>query len=294
MKKEIVKTISSLIAVLMLISVFALDTFAVEKDDFDELEDFDLFNGKAIVFDCPQNYDEDNWAEFEDSGYFASTYSEWETDENGEEYYTGNTVDITCNRFPSFLTDDDIKEVYSEEDLEWTTEFIDGVGKVTKTNFSYQMIGGFEAAVYDVYYRGFEERENGKRREYDGLYSRIIFLCYGYETDIEINVTKADDLLAKRDEMLSVFMNSMKYDEKSAAETIRENKKIAFSVIGVLFGIYLIFVAVVVTVVLVAVKPSKKKKVQNMPYQQDVTAIPPQYYNMNGNPPVNNSEKLDK
>lgn len=294
MKKQTVKTISSLLAVLMLISVFTVGTFAVEADDFDDLEDIDILGGNAIVFDCPQNYDEDNWAAFEDSDYFASTYSEWKTDENGEEYYTGNTVDITCNWFPSFLTDDDIKELYSEEDLEWAEEFVNGLGKVTKTDFSYKMLGGLEAAVYDVYYHGFEEYENGKRREFDGLYSRVIFLCHGYETDMEINVRNADDLLAKRDEMLSAFMNSMRYDEQSATETIRENKKIAFSVIGVLLGIYLIFVAVVVTVVLVAVKPSKKKKVQNVPYQQNTTAIPPQYYNPNGNPPENNTEKLDK
>ena len=264
MKMRITKVFSFALTVLVVVTTFSVSVFATNEYGF------------SVT--CPDNYDEYKGATFEENGYFSSYYDEWMVAEDGDEYYTGNTVELFLD-LPLFYTELDIEDEYDSTRLEWVKETVESWGEITNSNYYYMNFGEFEAVAYDVYYHYHGADENGKREEYDGLYSEIYVICGAYEITVDIDVHNADDLLTKRNEIIETFADSIEFDAEIMANLIKEEKTVwtvigAVLVVGAVIGI-IIFVAVL--------KSSKKKKQTFYPYNN--TNVSPQYYNPYGQMP---------
>ncbi len=273
MKKRMAKIFSLALAILMLGAIFSINAFASDEYGF------------SIT--CPQNYDESKGATFDGEGYFQSYYEEWAVAEDGSEYYTGNNVDIWVD-LPLFYSELDIADSYNASSLEWVEDYVESFGEVTSSSYYYMNAGEFDAVAYDVYYHYHGTDENGKRVEYDGLYSEIILVCGAYEVTIDIDAYNAEDLLVKRNEMLETFADAIVYDAEVMAEIIDEEKTVLIIIGAILIGGFLIGVIVVVVIIVVVVKSSKKKKAQQPVYPYNNMNVPPQYYNPNGQVPYGN------
>ena len=258
MRKRITKVFSFALAILVLVTAFSVSAFATNEYGF------------SVT--CPKNYDENKLAVFDEDGYFSSYYEEWVTAEDGSEYYTGNTVDLFLD-LPISYTELDIEDEYDSARLEWVKESVESWSEITNSNYYYMNFGEFQSVAYDVYYHYHGTDENGKREEYNGLYSEIYVICGAYEITVDIDVQEADDLLAKRNEIVETFADSIEYDAEKMAAMIEEERLVltiicVVLVVGVVVGI-IIFVAVL--------KSSRKKK--QAVYQQSNMNVPPQYYN---------------
>ena len=94
----------------MIISIVSVNAFAYTSD--------------YITIDCPKNYDEEDYSDAE--GFYVNVYySEYALDENNEEYYTGNTVDI----YAEACWGDTLETYYDEETLEWLVELHEEYGE---------------------------------------------------------------------------------------------------------------------------------------------------------------------
>lgn len=268
MNKKITKAFSFAIAVLVLLSTFSIGAFATNNYGFDVT--------------CPKNFDETKGANLDEVGFFQSYYEEWAVAKDGSEYYTGNTVELYLD-LPLFCTELDIEDQYDSTLLEWVEEYVEGWADVTSSSYYYMNFGGFEAVAYDVYYHYHGADENGKREEYDGLYSEIYVICGAYEITVDIDVCNADDLLAKRNEIVEIFVDSIEYDAEVMTEMIAEDKTFLTVIVILLVGGFLFGTVVVVVIIVVVVKASKKKKVQQPVYPYNNMNVPPQYYNPYGN-----------
>ena len=269
MKKKITKVFSFVIAILVFIATFSVSAFAT--------------NDYGFSVNCPKNYDENKFANFDENGYFNSYYEEWVVAEDGSEYYTGNTVDITVD-LPLFYDELKIEDYYDSTMLEWIEESVEGWSEVTSTNQYYMNAGDFSAVAYDVFYQYHGSDENGKRKEYSGLYSEIIVICGVYEVTIDIDICDEGDLLQKRNQVLETFANAIEYDAEIMAEKVKEEK-----LISAVFGAVLV-VAIVVGIVIfiIVLKSSKKKKEVFYPYNN--MNIPPQYGSPYGQMPYGNPQ----
>lgn len=272
MKKRMTKLFSLALAVLMLVSVFSIAACAY-SDDY-------------VTIDCPEYYDEYEYASMDVDGYINIWYDEWYLAEDGEEHYTGNTVDLYVET-PFLFEVPSVEDYYNEEDFEWAGEYAPGT--IENSTYYYMQAGDYQAVAYDYYYNYNSANESGVRQNYKGLYSEITFITGSYIVTIDIDVCYADDLLVKRNEIVETFVASMNFNDDAAASLDEENKSILTIIGAVLIGGFLIVVTIVVVVIVVAVKSSKKKKAQRAAYPyNNMNNVPPQYYNPNGQMPYGN------
>lgn len=258
MKKRMTKLFSLAIIVLMIISIVSVNAFAYTSD--------------YITIACPKNYDEEDYSDAE--GFYVNVYySEYALDENNEEYYTGNTVNI----YAEACWDDTLETYYDEETLEWLVELHEEYGeKIKSKTMYYTTIGGYDAVAYDVYYTYTGAGENGKRVVEDWLYSEVIVVTDRACITMDFDVCDDEDLLVCRNEMAELFLNNISVNAEKVAEA-EKGEKLTFIVV------VLVFVGVIAIVIFAIVKSSKKKKQTYYPYNN--TNVPPQYFNPYGQMP---------
>ncbi len=273
--KRLGKILSLAIAVLMLVSVFSVGAFAFSND--------------YVTVDCPENYDVEDLSESGSDEFWVNLwYDEWYTAEDGNEYYTGNTVDlyISVALEEQALEDYDYGDEYFEQ-FEW---FINGTKN--STEIKYENIGGYEALVYDMYYT-YEDYESNLRVTDECLYSEVYIITNNCVVDMYIDVVDAEDLVAFRNETVETFMGSISYNEAAILQNQEEQNTLVTIIGAVVLGVLAFIVIVIVVIIVVAVKSSKKKKAQRMAQQQQYN---PYGYNPNGQytpysqPPVNNGQ----
>lgn len=277
MKKGFGKLLSLVIAVLMLVSIFSVSAFAFSND--------------YVTVECPENYDVEDLSET-DSFYVNLWYDEWYAAEDGNEYYTGNTVDlyITVALEDEVLEDYDFGEGYFDQ-LEW---FISGTKN--SAEIKYEKIGGYDALVYNMYY-AYEDYESNLRVTDECLYSEVYIITNNCVIDMYIDVVDAEDLVAYRNEAVETFMGSISYNEEAIIASQVEGGKV-FAIIGaVVIGVVVIIAIVVIVIIVAVVNSSKKKKAQRAAQQYNPYGYNPnmQYnpygqYNSNGQAPVNNGQ----
>lgn len=270
MKKRMTKLFSLALAVLMLVSAFSVSAFAYTSD--------------YVTIDCPENFDEKDYST-EDGFYVDIMYDEWYTNEDGSEYYTGNTVNVCVEA----CWNDTLEDYYYEEEIENLEWYLDGaVDSIDKTTYYYATIGEYDAVVYDAYYTYTGENYEGQRVTTKGLYSEVIIVENKCCVSVYIDVMGEDDLLLKRNQLAEQFLNAITYDTAAIQEAEDDEKSILIIVGAILIGGFLIGVIVVVVIIVVVVKASKKKKVQQPVCPYNNMNVPPQYYNPNVNaqPPV--------
>lgn len=256
MKKRITKVFSLAFAVLMLVSVASVGAFA--------------YTSEYITIDCPKNFDEDDYST-EDGFYVDVYYSEYALNENNEEYYTGNTVNV----YAEACWDDTIETYYDEETLEILVDMNEYSGEIKSQKMYYTTIGGYDAVAYDVYYTYKGADESGKRVVKDCLFSEIIIVKDRTCVTIDLDICEADDLLLCRNEMTELFLKNISINVEKVAEAEKGEKIIALVVLLALAG-------GIVAIIVAVVKSSKKKNAPVYPYNNNV---PPQYYNPYGQMP---------
>lgn len=263
MKKRFTKVFSLVLAVLMLVSVASINVFAYTSD--------------YITIDCPTNFDEEDYSDV-DGFYVNVYYSEYALDENNEEYYTGNTVDI----YAEACWDDTLDTYYDEATLEWLVELNEDFGNSIKSKtMYYTTFAGYDAVAYDVYYTYKGADENGKRVVEDWLYSEIVIIKDRTCITMDFDLCDDEDLLVCRNEMAEKFLKGMSINAEKVAEAEKSEKIIA------LVGL-VVFIGIIVIVIVAIAKSSKKKKQPVYPYNN--TCVPPQYYNPYGQVPYGNQQ----
>ena len=258
MKKRITKVFSLVLAVLMLISVASVGTFA--------------YSSEYITIDCPENFDEEDYSD-EEGFYTDVYYSEYVWNENNNDnYYTGTTVTV----YAEACWDDTIEDYYDEATLEILVELNEEYGEIESQTMYYTTIGGYDAVAYDVYYTYTGADENGKRVVEDWLFSEVIVVKDRACITIDLDICDADDLLLYRNQMAEKFLKGISINAEKVAEAEKGEKITLLIVLLVLVGI--------IVVVIVAIFKSSKKK--NRPvYPYNNTGVPPQYYNPYGQMP---------
>lgn len=279
MKKRLGKLISLAFAVLMLVSVFSMSAFAFSND--------------YVTVECPEGFDVTDMSE--DEGFYVNLwYDEWYTADDGDEYYTGNNVDlyITVALEDETLEDYDYGEEYFET-LEWYIS-----GTMNETEIKYEKIGGYDAIVYEMYY-DYDNSESNLRVTGECLYSEVIIITDNCVIDMYVDVIDAGDLVAYRNETVETFMGAITYNESAILESRVESEKFVSIIGAVAIGVVVIIAVVVIVIIVVVVKSSKKKKAQRMAQQQynpygynpNGQYNPYGQYNPNGQqPPVNNNQ----
>ncbi len=281
MKKKMAKLLSLALAVLMLVSVFSMSAFAFSND--------------YVTVECPEGFDVTDMSETE-SFYVNLWYDEWYTADDGNEYYTGNNVDlyITVALEDEALEDYDYGDEYFEQ-LEWYIS-----GTMSQTEIKYEKIGDYDAIIYEMYY-DYENLDSNLRVTDECLYSEVIIITDNCVVDMYVDVIDAEDLVAYRNETVETFMGSITYNESAILESRAESEKLV-SIIGAVFiGIVAFIVIVIIVVIVVVVKASQKKKAQRMAQQQQYNFNPytgqpiqnnqPWQYNPYGQqPPANNNQ----
>lgn len=257
MTKRFAKLFSLALAVLMLVSIASVGAFA--------------YTSEYITIDCPENFDEEDYST-EDGFYVDVYYSEYALNENNEEYYTDNTVNV----YAEACWDDTLDLYYDDETLEALVELTEDFGgKVESQTMYYTTIGGLDAVAYDVYYTYTGADESGKRVVEDWLFSEVIIVKDRICITIDLDICEADDLLASRNEMAVLFLKNISINTEKVAEAEKGEKIIALVVLLALAG-------GIVAVIVAVVKSSKKKNAPIYPYNNNV---PPQYYNPYGQMP---------
>ena len=262
MKNRFTKVFSLALAVLTLISVVSINTFA--------------YTSEYITIDCPENYDESDYST-DDGFYIDVFYSEYAINENDEEYYTDNTVNI----YAEACWNDTFETYYDEATLEFLVELNEDFGEIKSKTMYYTTIGGYDAVAYDVYYTYIGADESGKRVVEDCLFSEIIIVKDRTCIKIDLDICEADDLLLCRNEMAELFLKGISINTEKVAEAEKGEKLTLLIVALVLIGI-------IVVVIFAVVKFSKKKKQPFYPYNN--TNVLPQYYNPYGQMPYGNSQ----
>lgn len=259
--KKTVRFLSLTMVFLMLMSLLSLNVFGFSND--------------YITIECPQNFDEDNWS-MEDDSVVDVYYSEYKLAEDGEEYYTDNTVNI----YATACWNDKLETYYDEETLDYLVEYNEYSAEIKSKTMYYTTFGGYDAVAYDVFYTYIGADENGKRVVEDHLYSEVIVVTDRVCITMDFEVSEADDLLLYRNEMAELFLKGISINAENVAKVETEEKIIAAVIVCVLsVGIIAIVVAII--------KPSKKKK-NSYPYN---TNIPPQYYNPYAQMPYGNQQR---
>lgn len=262
MKKRTIKLFSLALAVLMLVSVASINAFAYTSD--------------YITINCPKNFDEEDYSEAE--GFYVDVfYSEYALNENNEEYYTGNTVDI----YAEACWDDTLETYYDEATLEWLVDYTEDYGEVKSKNMYYTTIGGYDAVGYDVFYTYTGADESGKRVVEDWLCSEVIVVTDRACITIDFELTGADDLLLCRNEMAELFLNNISINAEKVSDAEKSEKL-------VLLVVLLALVGGIVAIIVAVVKSSNKKKQAYYPYNN--ANVPPQYYNPYGQVPYGNQQ----
>lgn len=259
--KKTVRFLSLTMVVLMLMSLFSLNVFGFSND--------------YITIECPPNFDEDNWS-MEDDSVVDVYYSEYKLAEDGEEYYTDNTVNI----YATACWNDKLETYYDEETLDYLVEYNEYSAEIKSKTMYYTTFGGYDAVAYDVFYTYISADENGKRVVEDHLYSEVIVVTNRVCITMDFEVSKADDLLLYRNEMAELFLKSISINAENVAKVETEEKIIAAVVVCVLS-------AGIIAIVVAIIKPSKKKR-KSYPYN---TNIPPQYYNPYAQMPYGNQQR---
>ena len=279
MKKGFGKLLSLVIAVLMLASIFSVSAFAFSND--------------YVTVECPENFDEEVWSG-EEGFYVNLWYEEWYTAEDGNEYYTGNTVDL----YMEACWDDTVKDYYDESTLDYLEDYLEGkVDSIDSKSFTYANIGGYDAVVYDMYYTYTGETVSGQRETAKGLYSEVIVVTHECCVTLDIDVMFAEDLVVCRNQLAESFLNSITYNDEAIQQAEADEKNLLIIVFAVLGGVVLVSIIVPVIIIVVVVNSSKKKKAQRAAQQYNPYGYNPnmQYnpygqYNSNGQAPVNNGQ----
>ncbi len=269
--KKSVKILSLALAVLMLATVFAVNAFAFSND--------------YVTVDCPENYDIEVVSDdFADGLYTNLWFDEWYTADDGNEYYTGNNVDL----YIQVALEDETLQDYDmgEEYIETLELYISGT--MSSGEIKYEKIGGYDALIYEMYY-DYEDYESNLRVDKECLYSEVYIITNNCVIDMYIDVVDAKDPVAFRNKTVENFMSSISYNETAILESRAESEKLVTIIGAVVIGILAFIVIVVVVIIIVAVRASKKKKAQRAAQQYSA-------YNYNPNmqygqqPPVNNGQ----
>lgn len=265
MKKRLGKILSLALAVLMLLSVFSMSTFAFSND--------------YVTINCPENFDETDYSDTE--GFYVNIwYDEWYTAEDGASYYTGNTVDV----YMEACWEDTIEDYYDESNFDYMEMYLEGVvDSIDSTNVAYATFGGYDAVVYDMYYTYTGETVSGQRETVKGLYSEVIVVAHECCVTIDIDVMYAEDLVVYRNETAEKFLNAITYNDEAIQQAEADEKGVISIVFAVIGGILLIGIVVVVVVIVVAVKSSKKRKAQR-------TAQPQYNFDPRTGQPIQNNQ----
>lgn len=225
----------------MLISVLSLNVFGFSND--------------YMTIECPENYDEDDWST--DDGFYVDVlYSEYALDENGDEYYTDNTVNI----YATSCWDDTLETYYDEESLEILAESYDDV---TGKTMYYAAFGGYDAVAYDIYYTYTGSDENGKRVVIDCLYSEVTIITDRTCITMYFDIWEADDVLVCRNEMAELFLDGITINPEKVAEAEKGEKTIAIVILAVIIGGAIIGLIVVIIFIVHSVKKPKNNQVYN-------------------------------
>ena len=266
--KRFGKLLSFVLAALMLVSVFTVSAFAFSND--------------YVTVECPENYDVEDLSESESDDFYVNLwYDEWYTSEDGNEYYTGNNVDLYIN---VALEDETLEEYFDQ--LEW---FISGTKN--SAEIKYEKIGGYDALIYEMYYT-YEDYESNLRVTDECLYSEVYIITNNCVIDMYIDVVDAEDLVAYRNKTVETFMSSISYNEEAILANQAESAKL-FAIIGaVIIGVVVIIAIVVIVIIVAVVKSSKKKKAQRAAQQYNPYGYNPnmQYNPYGQQPPVNNNQ----
>ena len=241
--KKTVKIFSLIMVILMLMSVFSLSAFGFEND--------------YMTIECPENYDEDDWST-EDGFYVDVYFNEYKLDENGEEYYTDNSVNI----YATACWDDTLETYYDEETLDSLVEYTeDSASQITSKTMYYTTFGGYDAVAYDVYYTYTGSDENGKRIVEDRLYSEIVVVSKRTSITMDFDIWEAEDLLVQRNEMAELFLEGITLNTEKIAEAERGEKSIVVVILAVIIGGAIIGFIVVIVFIIHSTKKSKNNQV---------------------------------
>lgn len=270
MKKRMIKFLSLSLVVLMIATLFSVNAVAYTSD--------------YVTIDCPENFDEKDYST-EDGFYVDVVYSEWYKAEDGNEYYTGNTVNVCIEA----CWDDTLEDYYYEdgiEDVEWYLE--GGVDSIDKTDYYYDTIGIYDVVVYDAYYTYTGENTEGQRVTTNGLCSEIILVTNKCCVSMYVDVMNEDNLVQRRNQLAEQFLKSITYNTEAIENAEAEEKNFVIGFAAVIIGWFLISTIIAVIIVVVVVKSSKKKKAQQQFTPYNNMNVPPQYYNYNPNMPYGN------
>ena len=240
--KKMTKFFSLTMVMLILMSVLSLNVFGFSND--------------YMTIECPENYDEEDWST--DDGFYVDVYySEYKLDENGEEYYTDNTVNI----YATACWDDTLETYYDEETLDSLAEMYDDV---KSKNMYYTTIGGYDAVVYDIYYtyKGADEVGN-KRVVNDCLYSEIVIVTDRTCITMDFDIWDAEDLTVYRNEMAELFLDGITLNTEKVAEAEKGEKAIVIVILAVIIVGAIIGLIVVVVFIVHSAKKPKNNQVYN-------------------------------
>lgn len=285
------KRVLSIVMAVIILSLMTVSAFA--------------YDNEYITVNCPENFEESTFFSENPDDVAAVALEEYTTREDGQEYYTGNYINIwmTVNVENASVFDFN-NQKYCDSTAENIAASCAEVGEtceITTKNMEMSRFMDMDTAVCSVYYTAKGETDDGIVYRYNGLTTYMVYV-YGeyYVTVCSTAIDDLDDgidvnLKQENDRLSETAVSSLTLKVPSTEEILAQQEeeadealKAAAPVFIIAAVVWIIMIAVFIIVIVLVARSCKKVRKAREKYFAEL-ARAQQFVN----PPVQNYNQGD-